>query len=119
MSRKQQLLKKAEEESQQNLSKARALLGEKEQQVVNAQEENENVTTLKRHDVTVAAAPQDNRPRTLSGKLKNVPWYPPSKNVRKKLSDIAHDEECSMSQLLTEGLESVFKKRGISIKDLV
>lgn len=44
--------------------------------------------------------------------LQNVPWYPPNDRVKKELKQLAFDEETTMSKLLTEGLDLLFKSRG-------
>ena len=51
--------------------------------------------------------------------LQNVPWYPPNDRVKKELKQLAFDEETTMSKLLTEGLDLLFKSRGkASIEEL-
>ena len=51
------------------------------------------------------------------GRVINVPWYPPSAQLKKEIKRLAFDEECSMSQLITEGIAMVLEKRGKDIKD--
>ena len=45
-------------------------------------------------------------------KIRNVPWYPPNSRIKKELKQLALDEETTMSKLITEGIDMVFKSRG-------
>ena len=47
-----------------------------------------------------------------SKKIRNVPWYPPNYRIKKELKQLALDEETTMSRLITEGIDMVFKSRG-------
>ncbi len=80
-------------------------------QVKNTQEN--DVVTLQRRDVIEVVS---NQPIQKT-KLKNVPWYPPSEKLKKEIKQLAHDEETSMSKLITEGLGYVLEKRGKSLDD--
>jgi hypothetical protein len=42
----------------------------------------------------------------------NMPWYPPSQNIRKELKQLALDEDTTIQALFTEAVESLFAKRG-------
>ena len=47
----------------------------------------------------------------------NIPYIPPSQAVRKQLKRLAFEEETSMTALITEGIDYVFKKRGLKAVD--
>ena len=55
-----------------------------------------------------------------SGSRKSLPYYPPSDAVHRQLKRLAFEEETSMNSLINEGLDIVFKKRGLkSIRELL
>ena len=43
----------------------------------------------------------------------NIPYVPPSPEVRKQLKKLAFEEETTMTALISEGLDYVFKQRGL------
>jgi hypothetical protein len=43
----------------------------------------------------------------------NIPYIPPSISVKKQLKKLAFEEETSMTALISEGLNYVFKERGL------
>lgn len=43
-------------------------------------------------------------------------WYAPNKTYLKQVQLLAFDEECSLNDLVLEGLELVFAKRGRVLK---
>ena len=90
------------------------LLAEMQAEMYQTKDDQMNdVTTLQRHNV-----PSDIQIQPLQKKkIRNVPWYPPSEKLKKEIKQLAHDEETSMSKLITEGLGYVLEKRGKSLND--
>lgn len=55
-----------------------------------------------------------------SGGRKSLPYYPPNHAVHRQLKRLAFEEETSMNSLINEGLNEVFKKRGLkTIEELL
>ena len=77
---------------------------------------NENEQYLE-SDVTNSTEIQKSAAKQETKKYSTVPWYPPTTELKRQLQIIALDEETSMSKLLTEGLRSVFEKRGKNIEN--
>lgn len=47
----------------------------------------------------------------------NIPYIPPSLSFKKQLKRLAFEEETSMTALISEGLDHVFKERGLKTID--
>ena len=72
--------------------------------------------------IEASAEPTPRKPRAAAkgegsaAKIKNysnIPYVPPSPEVRKQLKKLAFEEETTMTALISEGLDYVFKQRGL------
>jgi len=68
-------------------------------------------TTPKQSQPQASSKPPKNATRS------NIPYIPPSQAVRKQLKRLAFEEETSMTALITEGIDHVFRKRGLKAID--
>lgn len=92
-----------------NSKKKRNLLAEMQNEMTNAVSQ---VTTINQSEPEKNVGQKQIEVVKVRKKQQNVPWYPPNDRVKKELKQLAFDEETTMSKLLTEGLDLLFKSRG-------
>lgn len=80
--------------------------------MVNQLKNDNDLTELLELEELVSEKITEGSKPTVKKKVANIPFYPPSSKFKRKLKQLALDEETSMQKILEEGLRYVISKRG-------